>query len=128
MKAPDDTVLDRSDPDKVIKALRFDEATAQRLRAQLMKKGGEIAALLADVLAGKDRTYRMGALHLEDKPGERPEEKLRRYLDMVEARRVLFDANDDRYGRCDVCGVDLGVPTLEQMPWADRCRAHASVL
>jgi hypothetical protein len=128
MKRPENPVLVSSEPEKILRSLRFDEATGRRLRAQLMKKGSEIAALLADVLAGKDRRGRLRALPLDDKPGERPEEMLRRYLDLIEARRKLFDANDDRFGRCDVCGGDLGVPSLEEMPWADRCRAHAAVL
>jgi RNA polymerase-binding transcription factor DksA len=47
-------------------------------------------------------------------------------LDQVEARRKLIDADDDKFGRCDVCGEDLGLPALGELPWADRCAAHAA--
>ena len=77
-----------------------------------MKRGFALSTMLSDVLAGK--------------PGMRPEEKLRMALDQVEGRRKLIDANDDRYGRCDVCETDLGLACLGELPWADRCSAHAN--
>lgn len=84
-----------------------------------MKKGLEIATLLADVMAGKDKTRELAALQL--KPGIRPAEALRMYLGVIESKRTLLDANDDRFGRCESCGADLGVMALREMPWADRC-------
>lgn len=106
--------------------VRFETETRARLRRGLMKKGMELATLLADVLAGKDAERRIQALGLDDRPGERPAEKLRRYLDLVEGRRQLLDADSDAFGRCDLCGVALDVVALCEMPWADRCRVHAS--
>ena len=47
-------------------------------------------------------------------------------LDQVEAQRKLIDADDDRYGRCDVCGFDLGFAAVGEVPWADRCHKHAN--
>ena len=105
--------------------MRFDDATLATLRRGIMSRGLVLSTLLADVLAGKDKERELGALGLDDKPGLRPEERLRAALDQVEARRTLLDAQDDRYGRCDVCGEDLGLAALTEMPWADRCRAHA---
>ena len=105
-------------------SLRFDAETVARIRPRLMKKGHQVATLLADVLAGKDRERELNALGLKDQPGERPEEKLRRYLDLLEGKRQLLDARDDRFGRCEICGADLGVMPLVEMPWADRCRQH----
>ena len=58
------------------------------------------------------------------RPGMRPAEKLRKALDQIERRRELLDAGDDRFGRCDVCGADLGEDALGEMAWADRCRDH----
>jgi len=101
-------------------ALRFDEAAALRMRKRLMAKGLELATLLEDVLAGLDRTRGLAALG-PSKPGEKPEEKLRRYLEMVEAKRRLLDAGDNSFGRCQICNADLGAMPLEEMPWADRC-------
>jgi RNA polymerase-binding transcription factor DksA len=63
---------------------------------------------------------------LAARPGLRPEEAVRQALDQVEGRRRLLDAGDDRYGRCEVCDVDLGALALGEMPWADRCAAHVA--
>jgi RNA polymerase-binding transcription factor DksA len=105
--------------------MRFDPDTLARLRRDLMRRGATLATLLSEVLAGKQPPD-LAAL-LAQRPGKRPEEVLRLALDQIEARRKLIDAGDDRYGRCDVCGVDLGAAELGEMPWADRCVAHATV-
>lgn len=103
--------------------MELDEQTRERLRQALLKKGMEIATLLADVLAGKDRERELAALPaFTAKPGLKPEERLRLYLDHVESRRELLVAGDPRYGRCEKCGAELSLPELEEMPWADRCR------
>jgi hypothetical protein len=103
--------------------MRFDDPTLTRLRHRIMERGSTLATLLSEVLAGKDKASTLAALGLL-RPGIRPEEALRKALDQVEARRILLDAGDDRYGRCDSCGVDLGIVALGEMPWADRCIAH----
>lgn len=105
--------------------MRFDPELAARLRSGLMRRGLTLATLLSEVLAGKEPPD-LAAL-LAQRPGKRPEEVLRIALDQVEARRKLLDGGDDRYGRCDICGVDLGAAALEEMPWADRCQAHAGM-
>jgi hypothetical protein len=102
-----------------------EDALRLRLRRRLLDRGRVLATLLAEVLAGKKIEAKLGPLGIEGKPGMRPEEKLRLALDQVESRRRLLDAGDDRFGRCDDCGVELGELALEEMPWADRCRAHA---
>ncbi len=106
--------------------MRFDAATLAPLRRHLMKRGLTLATILAEILAGKDKQAALDALGLRDKPGLRPEERVRLALDQLEARRAMIDAGDDRFGRCDVCGVDLGLAALGELPWADRCAAHAS--
>jgi RNA polymerase-binding transcription factor DksA len=105
--------------------MRFDPETLARLRKGVMRRGQTLATLLADVLAGKDKARELAAIGLSDRPGLRPAERLRLALEQVETRRKLIDAGDDTYGRCDVCGEDLGLAALDEMPWADRCRAHA---
>jgi hypothetical protein len=97
------------------------------MRRALLDRGRVLATLLADVLAGKADEARVRALVIGGKPGERPAEKLRRALDQVDGRRRLLDAADDRFGRCEVCGDDLGELALGEMAWADRCRAHSGV-
>lgn len=105
--------------------MRFDPDVRGRLRRDLMRRGLTLATLLSQVLAGQ-RPPALAAL-LAARPGMRPEELLRLALDQVEARRKLLDTGDDRYGRCDACGVDLGAFALGEMPWADRCAAHAAM-
>src|SRR5262245_52912135 len=97
--------------------LRFDEPLRARLRRALLRRGQNLAEQLADVLAGK-RPPSLASL-LAQKPGKRPEEVLREALAQNDARRKLIDADDDRYGRCDVCSADLGAPALDEVPWAD---------
>jgi RNA polymerase-binding transcription factor DksA len=105
--------------------MRYETMTLTRLRRGVMKRGQVLASLLSEVLSGKDKKRELDAIGLDAKPGARPEELLRMALDQIERRRKLIDASDDRYGRCDVCGEDLGLPALDEMPWADRCQAHA---
>jgi RNA polymerase-binding transcription factor DksA len=105
--------------------VRFDLDARVRLRRDLMRRGLTLATLLSQVLAGK-RPPDLAAL-LAQRPGMRPEEVLRLALDQVEARRKLLDSQDDRYGRCDTCGAELGAAALGEMPWADRCPAHAAM-
>ncbi len=104
-------------------SLRFGPEEKKRLRSALMKRGHNLATLLSDVLAGK-RPPQLAAL-LAAKPGKRPEEVLRLALDQHEARRKLLDDDDDRFGRCDTCGAELPLMALYDVPWADRCPAHA---
>ncbi len=103
--------------------VRFDSETVLQLRRGIMKRGQVLSTLLSEVLAGKTPA---AVAQLPGTPGMRPEEKLRMALDQVEARRKLIDADDDKFGRCDICGEDLGLPALGELPWADRCAAHAA--
>ena len=100
--------------------MRFSPEFVETQRRALLRRGRVLAGLLSDVLAGKQPP----ALEELLRPGIRPEEALRKALDQVERRRELLEADDDRYGRCDTCGVDLGETVLTEMPWADRCEEH----
>jgi RNA polymerase-binding transcription factor DksA len=106
--------------------LRFSPPALLGMRRGIMKRGHTLATMLAELLAGKDKRGALDALGVDGKPGMTPEEKARAALDAVEARRRLLDAGDDRFGRCDVCGEDLGVAALGELPWADRCRKHTA--
>ncbi len=99
-----------------------------RLRRALLDRGQAIATKLAKLMAGGDPMSIIRALGLDAKPGARPEEILRRALDQVERLRTLIDADDDRYGRCLECGLDLGLPAMREVPWADACPAHAKLV
>ena len=105
--------------------MRFEEPSKTRLRRHLLDRGRVLATLLAEVLAGKPVAAKLTAIGIPGKPGMRPEEKLRLALDQIETRRKLLESDDDRFGRCDVCAVELGAAALGELPWADRCHAHA---
>ncbi len=107
-------------------AARIPPADLATLRRGLLARGQAIATKLAALLASDDPMSIVRALGLDAKPGARPEEILRAALDQVDGLRKQIDADDDHYGRCGVCGVDLGVPSLREVPWADRCHAHAA--
>lgn len=94
----------------------------KRLRAALMRRGLTLATLLSEVLAGKRPPTLLQLLAA--RPGKRPEEVVREALEQVEQRRRLLDAGDDRFGCCDVCGAELGLAAMHEVPWADRCHAH----
>lgn len=104
--------------------MRFDDEARARLRRKLLDRGRGLATRLAEVLAGKDGDRALRALGLTAKPSMRPEEVLRAALDHVEALRKRLEAGDDGYGRCHVCDADLGLAAMDEVPWADACRAH----
>lgn len=91
------------------------------LRRSLLVKGKELADLLAEVIAGKSPS---GADALTAQPGETKEEKLRRYLGVIQSRIDATFAGT--YGRCDECGEDIPLVELSELPWADRCGRCAS--
>ena len=103
--------------------MRFAPDQLVRFRRGIMRRGLDLATILSELLGGKDKTSALAAMQVT-KPGLKPEEAVRMALDQVEARRKLIDADDDRYGRCDVCGDDLGPLALGELPWADRCQKH----
>jgi hypothetical protein len=94
----------------------------RHLKRKLLGKGREVAAMLADLLAGNAPA---GAAALAGKPGEKPEEKLRRYLDMIQKRVDALNQGGN-YGRCETCGAELPFTELDELPLADTCRTCAA--
>ena len=91
------------------------------LQRRLLRKGGELAAILAELLAG-ERPDVMRLLG-RGKPGETPIERTRRFLRLVDERLQAVHAGT--YGRCVQCGDGLPFAQLEQAPWIDTCEACA---
>ncbi len=87
-----------------------------KLRRQLLDKGKELADQLAALLAGQKPS---GLDLLTAEPGETDEEKLRRYLGVVQGRIDALRAGS--YGKCESCGQEIPAEELAQLPWADRC-------
>ena len=90
------------------------------LKRQLLKKGAEINAKLVDILNGKEVN-----IFETLKPGETKEEKLRRFLALIDSKLVAI--RNGSYGKCVVCGDGLPFAHLEQIPWIDTCQSHAAV-
>ena len=78
--------------------------------------------MLADLLSGK---MPAGLAGLAGKPGEKPEEKLRRYLKEIQVRIDAILAGGADYGKCEECGGEIPFVELDELPWADRCLACA---
>lgn len=103
---------------------RFNDEERAKLTGALLAKGQVIAQQLADVLAGRNPTRievvgaNIDALRVED--------RLRAYLAHINARRQALEADDGTYGLCEVCGAELSLASLHEMPWADRCVACSS--
>lgn len=88
----------------------------QTLKRQLLKKGAEVNEKLVAILNGKQ-------VRIEDllggQRGESKEEKLRRWLNLIDKKIKAVAAGT--YGTCEACGKDLDFVGLEQVPWAEVC-------
>ena len=91
------------------------------LRKGLMRQGRIVAKRLADVKAGLNINLSSMGLGGEDED-LKAEDKLRRYLDLIEDRRKALDDPDGDYGVCRKCGKGIPYHELDQMPWAEICR------
>ncbi len=98
----------------------IDPAHLARLRLHLGRKGMEVNQKLTDVLAGMNATLATMKLPGEGKPGEKPHERLRRFLDqIVRAQRRL---GTPAFGLCQDCGQPLPELALDEAPWTEQCR------
>lgn len=95
-------------------------AQIQILRRRLLKKGAEINVKLTELLAQADPRDDLRALLGGGKPGEKPVERLRRFMALIDGR--LRAIKEGRYGRCDQCGDGIPFAHLEQVPWIDTCQ------
>ncbi len=92
-----------------------------RWRQQLAFKGQGLYAALSDVLAGKNVTLTTLKLPHEQKPGERPEERLRRFLDQVS--RAQKRLGTPAWGLCPRCQAPVPEVVLDEAPWTETCSA-----
>jgi DnaK suppressor protein len=92
-------------------------------------------ALLEGQLAGLHQPPEPGSIGFGKRVGEgtshaveritavSAEEKLQTML--TEVKRAQEKLAEGTYGRCDECGVEIGIERLEARPWATRCVSHA---
>ncbi len=93
----------------------------QRWQGDLARKGMDLYTLLTDVLAGKNVTLTTLKMPHEQKPGEKKEEQLRRYLDLVS--RAQKRLGTPAWGRCVRCQARLAEIVLDEAPWTELCGA-----
>ena len=99
-------------------APRFDEATLQRHRSELLRVGRRLAKRLENLLAGQNVTLADLGLPGED-DHDKDEERLRNAVKRIDA--ALKRVQDGSYGACIECGTDLPGGVLETTPWQERC-------
>ncbi|MFO0579938.1 MAG: TraR/DksA C4-type zinc finger protein [Polyangia bacterium] len=101
----------------------LEPAQLDQLHRQLLNKGAEVNEQLVQLLNG-ERVSLEGVLAA--RPGEQPAERLRRFLTLIDAK-IQASRRDSltSYGACERCGAALPFTELQQVPWAERCRACA---
>jgi hypothetical protein len=95
----------------------YTDADRARWREALLKKGGEVAAKLEELLAKKDKTLADFSLWGGDEPGETKERRLRRYFDHL--MRRLRAVNHPRFGFDRARGGFATIAELDETPWLD---------
>ena len=93
---------------------------AQRRLSHIAKKGWEVAERLASLKSKQD-------FELSDiidptlEFSNSREERLRKYLDMIERARARLLANNESYGRCLGCAAVFSDAVLDEQPWIEFC-------
>ncbi len=102
----------------------MDDAQRSLRLGRINAKGMEVATKLSSLLAGKDVSLiELAELTKGGEPAETKEQRLRRFLDQVNASRarLLNKAGAAPYGACLGCGSPLADGALDEMPWVERC-------
>jgi len=89
----------------------------QRWRTRLLAKGGEVAAMLEELLGNKEVDLAKLELRMQDDEKEPKEKRLRRYFDLLMSRMRSVD--HPRFGFDPKTGTFLTVAALDEMPWAE---------
>ena len=97
----------------------MEPARLHRWRAELTRTGMAINDQLTRLLAGQQVTLATLKLPHERRPGLRPEEKLRLFLDRISRAQQRLDT--PAWGRCVDCGAELPEPALDDSPWLEQC-------
>ena len=95
-----------------------DERRALRL-GRINQKGLEVATKLAELKAGQNVTLADMASPGLDIEAMTKEERIRAFLDLINASRTRLMSGD--YGRCRSCDAMLGPAALDEVPWTERC-------
>jgi hypothetical protein len=97
----------------------FSPADRKRYQRELMKKGWAVNQKLTDVLAGKNVTLATTKLPHEMKPGLKPEEKLRIFLDQIMRAQKRLQTPD--FGNCVQCQEPFPKGAIDDTAWLETC-------
>lgn len=89
----------------------------QRWRTKLLAKGGEVAAMLEELLANKEVDLAKLDLRMVDDEKEPKEKRLRRYFDLL--MRRMRSVDHPRFGFAPARGAFLSAAELDEMPWIE---------
>lgn len=91
----------------------------QRWRRDLMRKGMDVNAKLTELLGKQNATLATMDLPGEGKPGEKPVERLQRFLRQISAAQKRLGT--PQWGKCQSCGVVFAHGALDDTPWIEDC-------
>lgn len=105
------------------------DATESSLRGRLEEEAGQLQSQLRELgrdessLDYDDNFADSGQVAAEQGENQALASRLREQLDDVEL--ALGKLDDGNYGRCEICGTQIGEARLEVMPAARFCIEHA---
>lgn len=91
----------------------------QRWRRDLMRKGMDVNAKLTELLSKQNATLATLDLPGQGKPGEKPIERLQRFLRQISAAQQRLAT--PQWGKCQRCGAVLPLAALDDAPWIEDC-------
>lgn len=98
----------------------MDKARESRLRRELGRKGMAVNEKLTRMLAGENLTLTEVVFPQDAKPGMKPKERLRLFLDQV--IRAQQRLGTPEFGRCVTCGAAFPDAAIDDTPWLEECR------
>ena len=97
----------------------MDTQQEAKLRQDLLRKGGDVNAALTALMAGQNATLATMKMPHEEKPGMKPKERLRLFLDqIIRAQRRL---GTPAWGSCVECDAPFAEAALGETPWLEEC-------
>ena len=100
------------------------EDEIKRNRRLILRKLGQVAKRLEDVLAGQE--VNLASIPLLGQPDPEWDKimRLRYYMKTLDAKVKALAAGD--YGYCEACAEPIPPLELQELPWADVCSKCAA--
>jgi hypothetical protein len=95
---------------------------ASPARRRTLDQLGVVCKRIERILNGQELTLAEVKLPHEQRPGETPLERLRRFK--AELQATLARQERGEPALCERCRLPIPPATLDEMPWATLCPAH----